>query len=141
MSDLYQVDPEWLKYTHKSEEYLFSQINDSYGIHAEGQPSLLPFQSVECMEVTLESTEDSRLQAIADADLAPIAALVSELCDLIESEPVAFNSFQWASRFRSRVLALDTLTEEDNDEHNHAENEWYPDTCFACDFTEKDNDE
>ena len=59
---------------------------------------------------------DNRLQAIADADLARVAALVSELCDLIESKPVAFNSFQWASRFRGRVLALDALTEETGDE-------------------------
>ena len=58
---------------------------------------------------------DPRLQAIEDADLASVAALVSELRDLIESEPVAFNSFQWASRFRSRVLALDGLTEEADD--------------------------
>ncbi len=56
---------------------------------------------------------DTRLQAIEDADLAFVAALVSELRDLIESKPVAFNSFQWASRFRNRVLALGDLTEEE----------------------------
>ena len=59
---------------------------------------------------------DTRLQDIADADLAPVATLVSELCDLIKSRPVAFNSFQWASRFRNRVLALDALTEGNDDE-------------------------
>lgn len=28
---------------------------------------------------------------------------------------------------------------KDNDEHNHAENEWYPDTCSACALTEEVN--
>ncbi len=56
---------------------------------------------------------DTRLHDIADADLAPVAALVSTLYDLVKSDPVAFNSFQWASRFRTKVLALG-VTEEIN---------------------------
>ena len=47
-----------------------------------------------------------RLQDIADADLRPVADLVTELRKHIEGNPGAFNSFEWASRFRSRVLAL-----------------------------------
>ena len=51
--------------------------------------------------------KDTTLQAIADADLRPVADLVTELRKHIEGNPGAFNSFEWASRFRSRVLALE----------------------------------
>ena len=49
---------------------------------------------------------DSTLRDIAEADLRPVADLVTELRKHIEGNPGAFNSFQWAARFRSRVLAL-----------------------------------
>lgn len=61
----YQVNPQWLRYTHKDEGYLLAQINDNYGIHAEGQTSLLPLIPVECMEIEL--APDTCLQAITDA--------------------------------------------------------------------------
>ena len=67
----------------------------------------------ETIGVQFVKAKDGRLQAIKDADLAPVSALVSELYDLVESKPVAFNSFQWAARFRTRVLALGASTKEE----------------------------